>query len=139
MTTSLISKPYNRGDGKLTSTSVDKTGGNYLNARENFSSNQSDTNKASYKLNYATYKKETGSNNLVPNYTYGANSDDGSDNNDVPSYKRITGVMTMERMDMEISPKMVSSVISRESSSKDGNEDRGNQRVYLSTSSRNKD
>ncbi len=74
---------------------------------------------------------------MLPNYTYGgANSEDGSDN-EVPSYKRIGNVMTMERMDMEISPKMVSSVISRESSGKDGNEDKG--RIYLSTSSKNKD
>lgn len=51
---------------------------------------------------------------MIPNYTYaGVNSEDGSDN-EVPSYKRLgNNVMTMERMDMEISPKMVSSVISR--------------------------
>lgn len=70
-----------------------------------YSSSQYGLNKP-----YATYKRDT---NMGVNYNYGEKSDDGSDN-EVPSYKRTTK-MTMERMDMEINPKMVSSVISRES------------------------
>lgn len=61
------------------STSVNKTGSNsnnYLNTKDNYPSNQSDTNKASYKINYPTYKR--GGDNLNPNYAYGNDSDNNS-------------------------------------------------------------
>ena len=67
--------PYNRSEARNMTTSVDKTGsGNYLTPKfDNHSSNQSDTNRASYKLNVPTYKNE--GNNLV---TYGNDSETGS-------------------------------------------------------------
>lgn len=105
LTNSMIDRPVNRGDSRTTSTSVEKAGSNvYLNPRgDMYSSSQYGLNKP-----YATYKRDA---NMGVNYNYVEKSDDGSDN-EVPSYKRTTK-MTMERMDMEINPKMVSSVISR--------------------------
>ncbi len=66
---------YVRSDARNMSTSVDKTGsGTYLTPKfDYYSSNQSDTNRASYKINAPTYKNET--NNLV---TYGGDSETGS-------------------------------------------------------------
>ena len=69
LTTSLIAKT-NRGDAKITSTSMDKSSNYYAGPRQYISSNQSDTNRASYRMNYATYKRDT---NLAPNYSNGGN------------------------------------------------------------------
>jgi hypothetical protein len=64
----MIDRPTNRGDTRITSTSVEK-GNNtnyYLNTKNDmYSSSQYGLNKPSYLLNYATYKRDT---YLVPHY-----------------------------------------------------------------------
>ena len=69
LTASLIDKT-SRGDMKMTSTSMDKSANYNTSSRQYISSNQSDTNRASYRHNYATYKRDT---NLAPNYSNGPN------------------------------------------------------------------
>jgi hypothetical protein len=76
LTTSLIAKT-NRSDVKVMSTSMDKSANNYYGARDYISSNQSDSNRPSYKPNYATYKKDI---NMAPNYGSANGEEDGSDN-----------------------------------------------------------
>lgn len=81
------------------STSVDKTGHNTLTVKgEYYTSNQSDTNRASYKLNLPTYKNEV---------TYGNDSENGS-NDDGYNDK-----INQKLNNLGINNRMVSSIISR--------------------------